>query len=42
MVDLVLNDIPQCEKKLIALREELKDCAFPYVSSILSIIYFYM
>lgn len=34
MVELVLHDIPRCENKLIALCEELKDCAFPYVTSI--------
>ena len=35
MVELVLHDIPRCEKKLIALCEELKDCAFDYVTSII-------
>lgn len=28
----MLHDIPRCEKKLIALKAELEDCAFEYVS----------
>ena len=31
---MVLHDIPRCEQKLVALKAELEDCAFPYVSSI--------
>ncbi|CBK20544.2 uncharacterized protein [Blastocystis hominis] len=34
LVELVLHDIPRCEQKLVALKAELEDCAFPYVSSI--------